>query len=524
VNSRPATAQGEILDKTYRLVRLVAEGGMGLVYEATHARLAGRYAIKVLPPEWSKDPAAMARFDREARITSSLQHPNIVQIIDFNTAADGTEYLVMEFLQGETLAARLARLGPMSVDTVIAIVEQVASGLAAAHAHGIVHRDLKPENVLLMQVEGREGDWVKILDFGISKLTGAGGDTIAPTTESLIGTPLYMAPEQCEGRMKDVDAATDQFALAVMTYEMLTGRPPFAGESIGEVLFRVLHAEPPPMNINRGVESAVRRGLAKSSRRRYPSVTAFAEGLRAAALSHGPRLVRNGTEESGSHGYAVGEIERTTFEAPARRRPWAAGLVAAAAITAATVFMVRTERLTVPALATATVPGPEGVVPATTAAVPQGSPAPVAEIEPPKESPPSAAADSRAPDIASSALDEVAASELTNEAEPARAAVPRPARAARAAVPRPARTPVLPAVRASAPRPVARVAWTPSQRPSTRVAVTRPREALPARELALGAQLSGPAHRRTGQGATFQPPPFRPLPADDDAVLPLSEP
>ncbi len=162
-------SEGQTLDGTYHLQRLVSEGGMGAVYEATHARLAGRYAIKVLLRSLADNADAQALFDREARITSLLQHPNVVQVIDHNTTEDGTAYLVMEYLSGESLAGRLARVGALPVPEVVDIVDQIAAGLTAAHAHGIVHRDLKPDNVYLVPIEGRDSDLVKILDFGISK-------------------------------------------------------------------------------------------------------------------------------------------------------------------------------------------------------------------------------------------------------------------------------------------------------------------------------------------------------------------
>src|SRR6476661_2505028 len=162
-------SEGQTLDGTYHLERVLGEGGMGTVYEATHARLAGRYAIKVLLRALSDIEGVRARFEQEARITSLLQHPNVVQVIDHNTTADGTSYLVMEYLSGESLAARLAREGRLAVAQVLDIVDQIAAGLAAAHARGVVHRDLKPDNVFLVPVEGRGAELVKILDFGISK-------------------------------------------------------------------------------------------------------------------------------------------------------------------------------------------------------------------------------------------------------------------------------------------------------------------------------------------------------------------
>ena len=253
---------------------------MGVVYEATHARLAGRYAIKVLLPELAARPEIRARFDREAQITSSLQHPNIVQVIDHNSTADGTSYLVMEFLSGESLAARLARDGRLAAPQVVDVVEQIAAGLAAAHARGIVHRDLKPDNIYLVPVEGRATELIKILDFGISKVNW-GRDAIS---REICGTPQYMAPEQVEGRAGDVDATTDQFALGVITHELLTGRNAFASESIGETFALVRSGVLPPSGLGVAVDRVLARALSQETAQRFPSVAAFAEAFRAAAL------------------------------------------------------------------------------------------------------------------------------------------------------------------------------------------------------------------------------------------------
>ncbi|HEY4184681.1 MAG TPA: serine/threonine-protein kinase, partial [Polyangia bacterium] len=272
--------EGQILDGTYRLVRLIGEGGMGEVYEATHARLAGRYAIKVLLQTLSNNREAVARFDREAQVTSLLQHPNIVQVIDHNTASDGTEYLVMEYLDGESLGARMARPRRLPVESVASIVDQIAAGLAAAHTHGIVHRDLKPDNVFLVAVQGRAAELVKLLDFGISKM-GSGYQTL---DRQICGTPQYMAPEQVEGRVADIGGPTDQFALAVIAYELLTGRNPFQKADLAATFAEVLRGAPSPTGLSPAVDAVLMRGMSKAWRNRFPSVTNFAAALRVALL------------------------------------------------------------------------------------------------------------------------------------------------------------------------------------------------------------------------------------------------
>jgi len=322
----PLLREGELFDNTYRLMRLLGEGAMGAVYEATHARLAGRYAIKLLLLKPTVGSEAIALFAREARITSLLQHPNIVQVIDHNTTADGTEYLVMEYLAGESLAQRLLRKGPLPLDVVVGIIDQIAAGLAAAHAYRVVHRDLKPDNVFLVPVEGREVESVKILDFGISKVKGKSWGRQAPEG-TVMGTPLYMAPEQIEGRVADADAATDQFALAVIAYEMLTGHTPFQADSAGEVFALVLHTDPPPMGLGRDVELVVRRGLAKSNRHRFPSITDFSDALRAAAAG---RLLE--TQWAATLAYAAGEVASHDSKGRSGRR--ARGMVLAVVVVA----------------------------------------------------------------------------------------------------------------------------------------------------------------------------------------------
>jgi serine/threonine protein kinase len=272
--------EGQILNDTYRLVQLVGEGGMGVVYEATHARLAGRYAIKVLTQRLAESPEGFAQLNREARITSLLQHPNIVQVIDHNTTPDGTEYLVMEYLAGESLSQRLGREGRLPLATVVDIIDQIAAGLSAAHGRGVVHRDLKPDNVFLVPVEGRQTELIKILDFGVSKRSGS-----LTVSGMVCGTPQYMAPEQVEGRVLDIDASTDQFALAVIAHEMLTGRNPFQADSVEGIFLRVSSDEPMSVGLGEGVDAVLDRALAKSGAQRFGSVTEFSEAFAAAALA-----------------------------------------------------------------------------------------------------------------------------------------------------------------------------------------------------------------------------------------------
>ncbi|HUH04282.1 MAG TPA: serine/threonine-protein kinase, partial [Kofleriaceae bacterium] len=222
---------GTMLAETYKVTGLLGRGGMGSVWAADHARLPGKkVAIKVLHTEVAADDESLARFRREAEIASRLGHPNIVDVHDFNILPDGSPYLVLEYLEGEDLAARLLR-GPLPLDEVASIVRQVGAALAAAHRENIVHRDLKPQNVFLVPTEadGFVIEQAKVLDFGISKIRGS--QTVKTNAATMLGTPQYMAPEQALGQHDNVDARTDVFALGAMVYEMLSGRPAFAGQT-----------------------------------------------------------------------------------------------------------------------------------------------------------------------------------------------------------------------------------------------------------------------------------------------------
>ena len=226
----PAQDAGHLLGGTYLLEREIGRGGMGEVYLATHARLPGRYAVKLLLPELAENREAFTRFCREAEIMSELRHPNIVQIFDFNIAPDERPYFVMEYLEGRDLEARLAS-GPLPLAAVVRIVNAVASALAVAHAHGVVHRDLKPSNIFLATINGQTDELVKVLDFGISKIRSAPQQLVSST--NMMGTPPYMAPEQVRGHVDAIDGRTDQFALGVIAYRMLTGQEAFRGDDVG---------------------------------------------------------------------------------------------------------------------------------------------------------------------------------------------------------------------------------------------------------------------------------------------------
>lgn len=271
---------------------------MGAVYLAEHPEIGRRVAIKVLRPELIKDPQLLLRFLNEARAANAIRHPNIIEILDSGTTNDGTPYLVMELLEGEVLSGRIRRLGRLPVADVMEFSYQVASALAAAHGKGIIHRDLKPDNLFIVaDPSDASRERMKVLDFGIAKLqiypTGGGMQT---RTGTLMGTPVYMSPEQCLGT-KTIDARSDIYALGIIIYEMLSGAPPFLSEGFGELVNMHLNMRPLPLRqldptIPQGLSDAVAKALEKSPEARQRSAAELQLDLRAAA---GRAIVIRGT-------------------------------------------------------------------------------------------------------------------------------------------------------------------------------------------------------------------------------------
>jgi serine/threonine protein kinase len=228
-----------MLDDKYRIERLLAEGGMGAVYAGSHVKLRKRVAIKVLNPELTT-PMMIERFHREAIMASQIGHEGIVQVTDLGTSTAGEPFLVMEYLDGEALAARLKATGALPIDVACELGCAILSPLAAAHAAGIVHRDLKPDNVFL--VKQSRGELVKLLDFGISRVAAGEGEFRLTTTGLILGTPYYMSPEQARGDHA-VTYAADVYAFGVMLYEMLCGQVPIRGDNYNQLMYRVMTAE-----------------------------------------------------------------------------------------------------------------------------------------------------------------------------------------------------------------------------------------------------------------------------------------
>ncbi|MGZ3428579.1 MAG: serine/threonine-protein kinase, partial [Polyangia bacterium] len=275
---------GTVLGETYEITDLLGQGGMGAVWAAKHLRLPGkRVAIKVLHGLAANDRESYARFRREAEIASRIGHPNIVTVHDFNVLPSGTPYLVLEYLEGEDLSQRLQR-GKLPLPTALGIARQIGSALHAAHKADVVHRDLKPGNVFLMATEigGELVDQVKVLDFGISKIRGS--QTVQTQDSVLLGTPQYMAPEQALGKNTEIDARTDVFALGAIVYEMISGRAAFMGNTLAEVVFKVVYEMPPPLieaepQTPPNVVAAVEQALAKDPNARFTDVAAFINAL-----------------------------------------------------------------------------------------------------------------------------------------------------------------------------------------------------------------------------------------------------
>lgn len=276
---------GQTLADKYRIEELVNEGGMGAVYRATHVLMDKTVAIKVLHPALAADDKIVARFSREARAASRISHPHALNVTDFGEDETGVVFLVMEYLNGQTLKELIHAEGPMPLPRVVEIMRQVSGALEAAHGEGVIHRDLKSDNIMLLDVGG---DWAKVLDFGIAKITEkVGQDTSLTAPNLIIGTPQYMSPEQCS-QAAELDTRSDIYSLGVILYEMLVGHVPFTGESPTAIMMKHLQ-EPAPsvmeerQDLPAAIGRVVARALAKRPEDRFQSVGELAEELTSAA-------------------------------------------------------------------------------------------------------------------------------------------------------------------------------------------------------------------------------------------------
>ena len=293
---------GKIVRSRYRVLKKLGEGGMGSVYLAEQIAINRNVALKILHPDYARDPEFVRRFRQEAKLAASLSHHNIVTIFDFDQADDGSLYIVMEYVAGRSLSA-VIKAGLLDVGTAVRLATQIAEGLRAAHAAGVIHRDIKPENIMVLP-----GNEIKLMDFGIARLSNVEGVTRLTRSGMIMGTPTYMAPEQIEGG--EVGVATDIYAFGVLLYEMLSGQVPFTAPTPGAVLIKHLTEAAPPLrklrnDIPASLEKVVRQALEKKPERRQRNMDEVVELL--SRSQHAPAADRKSIFS------AVGGLVRSAF-------------------------------------------------------------------------------------------------------------------------------------------------------------------------------------------------------------------
>ncbi len=290
---------GQVLLGKFRIERVLGVGGMGAVVLAMHLQLEERVAIKFLLSSVARQPDMVERFLREGRTAIKIRSEHCVRVLDVGTLEGGQPYMVMEFMEGRDLEATIRESGPLPIADAVDFVLQAGEALAEAHALGTVHRDLKPANLFVTKrADGSSS--IKVLDFGISKQAGVAGNLGMTSTQAVMGSPLYMSPEQMRSS-KDVDARSDIWALGTVLYEAITGSPPFDGETVTALIVKITQDAPPPLRSRRmdvppQLEAVLSTALEKDRARRYQTMASFAAALApfgtASAFASADRIAR----------------------------------------------------------------------------------------------------------------------------------------------------------------------------------------------------------------------------------------